>query len=72
MRKYIKKIIKQYITCKHEKFTVIREIYSGVIKYDNAIYFDRRKCNMCGREYYSKYFYWINRKRIYLDKHEKF
>lgn len=66
MIEFLKKLFIQYITCKHEKYTVLRKITC----FDNFTpkYFERRICKICGREYYSDYFYEIGKKRIYLQK----
>lgn len=67
MKEKIKKLIKQYITCKHEDFTVIRQIWFDS-KHGLVEYIDRRKCNTCGREYYSDFYIEVDGIRHYSNK----
>ena len=50
---FIKKMYFRYFVCKHDDFVVLRQIpdYGNL---DQA--FDKRKCNACGREFYSDYY----------------
>ena len=65
--KFIKRIIEQYITCKHEDYEVIRKIIclenNGDFK---SKWMERRRCKVCSREYYSDYFYEYGKKRHYI------
>lgn len=65
MIKYIKSLIVKYIICKHTSYSVIRKI---MYPFDSnrMKYFERRKCNSCGREYYSDYFYEYGSERHYV------
>ncbi len=66
MIKFIKKIIEQYITCKHEEYTVIRKIFCGFDDYNKTPkWLERRKCLKCNREYYSDYFIEYGKERHY-------
>ena len=67
--KIIKKLIKQYIICKHDDYIVIREIYCG-LGMCGTYFMERRKCENCEREYYSDYYTVIEGERYY-DKHRK-
>ena len=67
MKEKIKKLIDQYITCKHEDFTVLRQIYCGD-RFGIVEYVDRRKCNKCGREYYSDWYIEVDGERHYSNK----
>jgi hypothetical protein len=67
MKEFLKRIIKQYITCKHKDYKVIKEIPYGV-KYDMPVFYEKRKCNNCGREFYSDYYIRVDKKKrkIYI------
>ena len=52
----IKKLIKQYITCKHKDYKVIRKIYTFKFMYEKPVMLDRRECKSCDRKYYSNYY----------------
>ena len=65
----IKKLIEQYITCYHNKYTVIRKIYAG-FKCGYPVYFERRKCELCGREHYSNYYVKVKKEIIYFSKQD--
>ena len=53
---FIKTFIKKYITCKHHDYVKLKQI----MVHDDTCkpkYFDKCKCNICGREFYSNYYY---------------
>ena len=65
VKDFIKKLIKQYITCKHEKYKVVREIWCPTDNYKNK-YLEKRRCKKCDRLYYSDYFYKYGKERHYI------
>lgn len=65
IKRFIQKIVKQYITCKHEKYTVVRKIMCPS-KTPKPKWMERRKCEICGREYYSDYFFEYGKERHYV------
>jgi hypothetical protein len=65
MKNFLKRIIKQYITCKHTDYDVIRKIMCP----DNrpkTKWMEKCKCKECGRIYYSDYFYEYGKERHYV------
>lgn len=65
MINFFKKLYFQYFICKHEKYILIRKIYSG-FKFNFPVFFDKRKCKECNRIYYSDYYVIIKNKKEYL------
>ena len=54
----------QYFTCKHDKYIVIKKIScpSDITKQK---WLEKRKCEICDKEYYSDYFYEYGSERHY-------
>ena len=63
--KKIRKLIKQYITCKHEEYVVMREIMCPHNGYKPK-WVDRCKCKICDREYYSEFYYQSYGEKLFI------
>jgi len=66
IKKYIKEKYKKYITCEHTEYDVIKTIMDASGHNYKPKFFEKRKCKICGRIFFSEKYYIINDKKVYV------
>jgi transposase-like protein len=67
MIKIVKRIIRQYLTCKHSNKVVIKKIICTDNTKIKAKWMEKFECQDCKRTFYGKYFYEYGDSRHYVD-----